>query len=82
MKQKYKKIVFWKIIVAVFVTLLTLLVKTFAQYYYFDDGWKSYQQWCVETLDVKVMNSEWRQKNFFWERFYHHISTYWWYFGA
>ena len=63
MKQKYKKIVFWKIIIAIFIAVFTLLVKTFAQYYYFDDGWKTYQQWCDETLDVKVMNLEWRNIN-------------------
>ena len=49
-----KKIILW-ILFAIF----WLSAETFSQYYYFDSGWNTYQQWCSETLNVRI-NSDWK----------------------
>ncbi len=48
-----KKIILW-ILFAIF----WLSAEVFSQYYYFDNGWKTYQQWCNETVDIRI-NSDW-----------------------
>jgi len=42
-----------------FIFLSFLFGSVSSQYYYFDSGWNTYQQWCAETLDVRI-NSQWK----------------------
>lgn len=41
----------------IFVAILLTCPSVFSQYYYFDSGGNTYQQWCNETLNVRI-NSE------------------------
>ena len=58
MKEKSKQMTFKKKLIVWLCVIFAFFAGAFAQYYYFDDGWNTYQQWCSETVSVRI-NSEW-----------------------
>ena len=59
MKQKCDKTIVIKFFVVLFAIFFSFFANVFAQYYYFSDGWRTYQQWCSEVLEIRV-NSNWQ----------------------
>ena len=49
-----KKVILW-----ILLWIFCLSAETFSQYYYFDNNWNVYQQWCEETVNVRI-NSNWK----------------------